>query len=391
MSAERPGAAPEVPEEAHALAAAWLRSSGVLEPTGPAPTPRELVRYLAGVLPAETARDVERRLTAYPVARRELVEARAALDALQSRPWGEVTPRGAGADLQAEVVRAWLEVVAEQAAASAPARARGWSGGVATLRAQAAMGLASAQSAWAAFTTFARQWDAALWMRGPALARGSEETGPAVFGPPADRLTIELERAEFAGGDLHAAARILPAAGAEPAVFEGLPCTLVLIFETEWWPVAVEPVRAGRVEWTAGGLGEAMGAADGRIPPALLGIGVDAESLPEPARRPLLARVVDAHGQPAERDPVRLELAGVPRWDAGRLDLRLSVPAHARAAYPAAMLGLDLVVSAAERQRLGEWPLGDWDDAPREVRVACPRPGGGEAAGVPLAADLRLP
>ncbi len=72
----------------------------------------------------------------------------------------------------------------------------------------------------------------------------------------------------------------------------------------------------------------------------------------------------------------RVELWGLPHCEAGRLRLVLALPALTRAAQTGRRLAVSVAVMPGLVQRLGDWPVSDWGDAPRSVDAPCPGPDG---------------
>jgi hypothetical protein len=371
-----------------ALLEAWLRSRNALHPpASDAPSVELLVGYLCGTLAAPEARVVEQGLVAHPAARRQLIEARASLDALEAKPWQEVAGRAAASGFAAQVARAWLTILTERLGA-APRAADCWlTNGWMVVRRQVEEGAAEAQAAWSAFLSFCEQLRSGLRAPRLAVARGGERMLPVVAGTVPPGLRIVLTEAEVAAdGSLRAAIAAQDASGRASPAMSGQAAHLALVWSGEAWPIAASAFEGARAAWEVPGLGAATGLPVGELPASYLLIAVGAPApAPRVDRQILLAEVPGPAGGTAAA-PAAIELLSEPRWQAGRFSVAVAVPASTRAAHSGRWLRLELVVSPAMRQCLGAWPLSEWGEDPRTLTASCP---GSPDASLPLASFLR--
>ncbi|HLV79282.1 MAG TPA: hypothetical protein VKT32_03340 [Chthonomonadaceae bacterium] len=381
------------PENA-AILKAWLQSREAPGPAAlPAPDTTQMVHYLSGALSSAEARAVERGLVSHPLARRKLRQVRTALLRLQEQPWSQVLEQARQAGLEGEVAKEWAELVSRQAAAMPQARARWLSQGWSAVRRQAAEGMAEALAAWTAFCGFAGQWQAALRAPRMALARGGEAYAPAVAGDLPAGFQAEILYAEITNaGTLQVSAQFRDAAGRSGLALEGRKAHLALRVAGESWPVASGAVTGGQTEWSVPDLGPLLDLPAGQLPPSYLEIVLgEWVSLPGEQRQILLAEALDAQEQPIAAPPAPIGIVNTPRWEAGQLHIVIAISEWTRAAYPAYRLRLEYLVSPQSRQRLGEWPVADWDSGPRALAIPCPGSVEGPIPTAALRALLQAP
>lgn len=321
-------------------------------PEAQAPGDDALVAYLSGALSPEEAHLTERGLVRHAAARRRLPVVAARLEALQAAPWSEVEAA------QDTVARAWRSLAARRLETVLHGRKRWVAEGWEAVRTQAAAGVADAQAAWTALLSFADQWG-----RERRIPRLAEARGPApVVQSPVPDVTLMMEAKIGESGDLTGHVQARETDGRTSAALDGRTVRLALSAGGDAWPLAAGEMRDGKAAWHLPGAGNALGLSPG----PLAGLIVTFDETPT---APEAVRFLFAGDAGA-----RVELWGTPRREAGRLRLTLALPALTRAAQAGRRLVMSAAVTPGLYQRLGAWPISDWEDAPRTVEASCPGP-----------------
>jgi hypothetical protein len=377
MMTDQPGETGEFSAATSAAVDLWLRRSGALaRPQEEAPAIPLLVRYLGGVLTAVEAGGVERGLLADPQSRRRLTETSDLLDDLSERPWTEVEAWARGEGVEGEVAREWLALLTLQTSrmARTPAAwlAVGWDG----IRQGVAEGAQEAQAAWTALLAFTEQFRMGLRMPRLATVKGGagEETVAVLGGELPSAAALKLDEARVGvDGTLRVRLLVVDRSGQPTEVASGRTLTLALAANGEAYPLLAAVVEGDEVSWTLPELGSSLQLPPGSLPPASLAILVAPTSMALPSGEgTLLAQVVDREGREGAAPPVALRIHSAARWGDGQFTVRLSIPRAIRLAYQRHTLILDLPITVSQAQRLGEWPLHDWEDEPRLLAVSCP-------------------
>ena len=134
-------------------------------------------------------------------------------------------------------------------------------------------------------------------------------------------------------------------------------------------------MEGSRVEWTVPGLRETLNLPPGGVPNSFLRvtIGETHYAASQPAANGLLyAPVRDADGATTRARPVSLELTARPQWSQGRLQVSLRIPESVVARYADYRLVLEVALTSRSGQRLGAWPVRDWEAGARTLTLACP-------------------
>jgi hypothetical protein len=382
----RPEPAARSEAELALLRLAFQSERAFQPPPAPPPEIGALTRYLCGALPEEAARALERSLTARAASRQRLRQTRATLDALQNRPWTEVTQAAQGQDFTAQVARAWLEIVSERLPKASGALAALRTRTLTALRQQAMAGQIEAQTALALFRSFGQQLQAAL--RAPRLAQvmGAEGGGATVIGT----LPPNVEIAPFAevtpDGTFQAVLRAQDTAQRPSAALDGKEVRLALAVRGEVWPIAEGTFAGDRVELSVPGLRDVLDLPTAQLPPAYLHIHIGETRPPDSEPMSLLATIVDSQSVPTGASPEVVELRSRPQWQTGQFSVIVALSAVTAIAYADHLLILDAVVTEGGWQRLGAWPIYGWGSAPQTLTAACP---GAPDTVLPTAAALR--
>jgi hypothetical protein len=148
---------------------------------------------------------------------------------------------------------------------------------------------------------------------------------------------------------------------------------LGLVHQGEVWPLASGPIDRDRVEWHLTGLASTLGLPVGPLPSSLFALSLDEPLGAHPApSRWLQGELLDAEGMPLPGRTVPVQIRGVPHWEAGTFSVEIALPLETRLACPDHLLLLDVVVSAHTWQRLGCWPVRDWQEEARLLTTRCP-------------------
>jgi len=368
--------------EAAALLEAWIMSLCAGAAAVPQPEPERLVEYLAGALSAEQLRAVERGLVEHASGRATLREVRTILDGLQDAPLRDRLQQSGDRTLFNRVADAWTQLLGSRVEAAPRANefwlSRGWS----AVREGVAAGTAEAHAAWAAFQVFAEQLQVQL--RGPRLAAARGTVGrPRVLGTLPAGAEVESVDAEILDdGTLRVVVRLQC-----PGDLTGTRAFLGVAWGETVWPLAAGVVQGVTVEWSVAAFGPAAGLGAGAFPREYIALVFSgAEQGLSPRRLLMLAPVLDESGAPAGHRTATLYVLPEPTAAGGALSIPVAVPLETRSAYRNHDLRLDLMVGAGECQRLGEWPLGQWDDQPQTLTVPWPGPA---ATGLPVVSLLR--
>lgn len=380
---------PALSPGAVALLEALMRRHKPLMPSAAPPDVATLTRYLGGVLSAEATRAVERGIVAHPSSRGLLRATRAALNELQTLTWAEVAERAKSDDLAGAVARTWLSIASERVAAVA--RAREWWGKRAwtEVRQKVREGVAEAAAAWAAFTSFGRQLQAALSQPRLAWARGREHAeGVVSVLPDGEVVVLVPVTAEVASdGALRVVVHVRTPTGDPSRAVDGRTAHLALTLGEEVWHLTSGVIEGDRVEWNLPGLSAALGLPVGQLLPDCLRIALGEWKEEQRAgRAPVLAEIVDAAGRPTTSHRAVIEFLGEPRWTQGRFEIAVALSPETRTTYRHYILSLDVIISGRRYQRVGAWRVSDWSDEVCTLTAPCP---GSPEAIVPFASALR--
>lgn len=372
-----------------ALLEELLRRHKPLMPSAPPPDVEALTRYLSGALSTEETSAVERGILAHPPSRHQLRRVRDILKELQTLPWAAVAERAKAEDLAGTVARTWLAMTSEHIAAAA--RARAWWGQQAwtEVRQKVQAGIAEAVAAWAAFTSFGRQLQAALSLPRLAWARGGGRAEGVVVVLPEGEVVVPVPLvAEVTReGALHVIVVVRTPAGDPTTRVDGQTVHLTLAMGDEVWHVTSSVIEGDRVEWNLSGLGAALGLPVGQLPTNCLRLTLGEWKEEQRGERvPVLAEVVDAEGCPVNSHHALIELVGEPRWRNGQFEIAVALSRETRTTYRRYTLLLDVIVSTRCYQRIGVWRVSDWSDEVRTLIAPCP---GSPEAQVGCASALR--
>jgi hypothetical protein len=381
--------APELSLRTVALLEELMRRHKPLMPSAAPPDVETLTRYLSGSLSADATRAVERSIIAHPSSRGLLRQARAALDEIQTLTWAEMSERAKTDDLAGTVAQAWLIITSERVTASA--RAHGWWGKRVwtEVRQKVREGVAEAAAAWAAFTSFGQQLQAALSQSRLAWARGRERAeGVVVVLPDGEVVVLVPIIAEVASdGALRVAVSVRTPTGDPSATVDGQPVHLALAMGEEVWHLTFGVIEGDRAEWNLPELGAALGLPVGQLLTDCLRIALgEWKEEQRVGRVPVLAEIVDSAGQPTTSHRAVIEFLSEPRWTNGQFEIAVALSRETRTTYRNHALLLDVIISTRRYQRIGAWRVSDWSDEVRTLTAPCP---GSPEAIVPFASALR--
>lgn len=334
-------------------------------PDSSEPDLEQLVRYAGNAVSASQADAIVIWQNNSGEARSRMRALRRTLKMLQQTPLAEVAQRAGGQDEEAKIAHLWLSLL-PQSQAAAP-QFQDWT----ELRQRARLGISQAQRAWAMFQAFGQQLKVQLQGRPDyAWARAAEDTPVQVEGDLPEGVTVEADARIETGGRLEASAVLLE--DGEPYTqLSGRAIHLSLHLGEELWPLASTMWEGNRAEWHLPDIGTELGLPETTLPLNLLQIRIESTPLPRLERLWLDAEIVAKNGNAQEMPSQRLELLERPFAEAGRFHItfRWQTPFPTT---PDSRLLLDVLVSTQRWQRLGEWPLGDTNEAPITLTAACP-------------------
>ena len=348
-----------------------IRSALRRAPDG-APDTVQMVRYLSGALSYTEARLVERSLTTEAALRRRQRALLAELEALQQATWQEVDALARAGNPAAQ---AWRALVVERTEAAGQVHRERSAPFWPAIERGAAVGRAEAQAAWAAFAAFVEQIRLSLHLSDlqPAVARGGEDWCKVRLVNLPDNVEGLVRSEMNADGSLQVSLQLVDTKGQPFVSASGAPVTLELELEGEAWPLGTCAIEENLAEWSVPPLEVALPRHAGGLPASALRVivGAETETSP-PLARHLFAKIQDASGNFLSERPVKITMEGAPRVERETLHVSISLPAAVRQAYGDHLLVLDAGITAQQWQRLGAWPIGEWDRATRSLSIPCP-------------------
>lgn len=379
----------ELSRDGIALMAAWFQMNDDTSLLQSRPTDTsELVYYLCQALSSADRLRVERFLIQHDGMRHRLFEIRGELDRQQSMSIRNLKQAALRDDLQGEVARAWQSLVSERLILAEETfnwwQSKEWSSAQKGLIA----GLGQAQASWGALVEFGRQWQAALSAPRVALARGAYETGAVIEGKLPNGIEAELSGEITESSDLHAELKIVDASKSPSNAASGLTAKLMLRLNDERWPLEETEINGYAAEWNLPGFGKILELPKGPLPDAgfIVVIG-EQTSQQEALSRTLLAEVINSQHQSLPSEFAAVEILGRPQWDNGILSLKIVVPELTRQKYPEYTLLIEITITLNNRQRLGSWPIAEWNEHFRVLQMECPVR---VPSNIPIASILRM-
>lgn len=262
---------------------------------------------------------------------------------------------------------------------------------------------------------FSAQLRNSMRRSGPAFARGAD-LQTLSFHSAQNAECVLTQSYISASGDLQCVVQLTDSDGGEFYEVDGHVATLFLLSPSGAGRRAVgaSRVKRGRAIWTIPHIGEMLGFVDAPLSARHLAVSVSGSDtsgtvgangtddalealisacLPAPkdsASRwfasvqstpitdamgtpvTMYASIIDSEGLETTAIPMEVKVAPL-HAENGELMVCITLPTITRAAYPTWLLVADLAVGPGEWQRVGAWPVADWQDA--ELKRPVPLPG----------------
>ncbi|GIV15937.1 MAG: hypothetical protein KatS3mg022_1372 [Armatimonadota bacterium] len=341
----------------------WLRKQRALAPPTEEPIDiAMLVRYCAGLLTAQEAETVEGALTAGFAIREIWLRVDEVLGELQRLSLRDIHRMCTGDDLQTQVARIWLEMVSVQTE-SLTRLPRWWE----RSHTMVSEGAGTKMGAFTLLSAVWHRWTVMMRMPTFALARSGDRAQVLLAeGVPQDIETIVDRFIVTPEGDISLRVILRQPDGSPAAHLSGAPIAIAVNMGGEIVPLAAGEVFGGQYEAVL------------PLPPTFGSL--PAGGLPQGYLVVELSTVPLSFGGQQVRVPLELEgetpawaeILGLPECVNERFRMRVRLPDEVRQRYPDRHLIVELRVTPAAWQKIGEWEVSLWQAESMELLAEAP-------------------